>query len=61
MIYMIMEKTNMSWHEVMWKRSWVNILMMFADAPKTVRKKTGAVTISGKEMAARHKAKKANG
>ncbi|WP_124559410.1 hypothetical protein [Pedobacter sp. KBW01] len=60
MIYMIMEKTGMSWYELMWRRSWVNVLMMFADAPKTIRKKPGTVTISGKEMAARHKAKKAH-
>ena len=62
MIYMIMEKTNMSWHEVLWKRSWINVLMMFADAPKSVyKKKTGAITVSGKEMAAKYKSKKING
>ena len=60
MIYMIMEKTHMTWHEVMWKRSWANIQMMLGDAPKMVRS-TGEKEISGKGLAARFKSKKRNG
>lgn len=62
MIHTIMEKLNMTWHEVMWKRSWINIQMMLADSSKLVKKYPGGIpTLSGKEMAARHRAKKGNG
>lgn len=51
----------MSWYEVMWKRSWINIQMMLGDAPKMVKKSEVVTNTSGKEMAAAHAAKKQNG
>ena len=31
---MIMKETGMSWDEVLYKRSWINIRMLLADAPR---------------------------
>lgn len=38
---MIAEKTGWSYREILYKRSWINIRMMLADAPSTkyVKKK----------------------
>ncbi|MES2651266.1 MAG: hypothetical protein V4663_05970 [Bacteroidota bacterium] len=59
MIYMIMEKLGMSWYEIMWKRSWINIEMMLADAPRMAKKnKEDTVpTLTGKQLAARRKSR----
>lgn len=34
MIYMVAEKTGWSWDEILYKRSWINVRMMLADAPR---------------------------
>lgn len=60
MIYMVMEKLHMSWHEIMWKRSWINIVLMIADSPKTVKKETVVQKATGREMAERHAQKHKN-
>lgn len=57
---MVMKETGMSWNELMWRRSWINIQMMLADAPKLIRGKKEQ-KISGKGLAARFKSKKRNG
>lgn len=57
-----MKETHMSWNEIMWRRSWLSIQWMLDDSPKVIRTNpTGEKTISGKGLAARFKAKKANG
>lgn len=50
----------MSWDELMWRQSWINIQMMLADAPKLIRGNQEK-KISGKGLAARYKSKKRNG
>lgn len=57
---MVMEKLHMSWYEVMWKRSWINIQMMLADSPRQIKSSEIVKTFSGKEMAAQHAAKQKN-
>lgn len=58
MIYMIREKLNMSHHEIMWKRSWINIEMMLADQPRVVNIKKKPINVTGKFLAERRKARK---
>lgn len=41
----------------MWEVSWVTIQMMLADLPQTVKKSEMPVKMSGREMAARFRAK----
>lgn len=36
---MIMEKTGMTWNEIIYKRSWANIRRCLADSPRLVRGK----------------------
>ena len=38
MIGMIMKELHMSWDEILYKRSWINIKMMLADAPRLSKK-----------------------
>ncbi|SFQ27051.1 hypothetical protein SAMN04515674_12154 [Pseudarcicella hirudinis] len=49
-LYHIMEKTGMSWNEIFYKRSWVAITMLLADSPRTVKKSSVKVNVSGKQL-----------
>jgi len=54
-----MKETNMSYNDVMWRRSWISLQWMLADAPKVVKvNPNGEKKISGKGLAARFKSKK---
>lgn len=33
-----MKELNLTWNEIMWERSWINIEMMLADSAKMVKK-----------------------
>lgn len=46
-VYLIAEKTGWSYKEILYKRSWINIRMMLADAPGTRYAKKGT---AGKEL-----------
>lgn len=54
---MIMKETGMSWDDVLYKRSWINIKMLLADAPrlnkasKTGHNKKEVIPISGSDLA----------
>ena len=43
----IIKEMGLSWHELLWQISWVNIRMMIADAPGY---KSGKGTSKGKEL-----------
>ncbi|WP_149913494.1 hypothetical protein [Sphingobacterium cavernae] len=47
-----MKETGMSWDEILYKRSWINIKMLLADAPRVqmTNKKSGDTNKSLKMM-----------
>lgn len=46
----------MTWHEVMWKRSWINIEMQLKDQARMVKRDSVVVKLTGAQAAARKKA-----
>lgn len=63
MLYQIVHETKWSWHEVLWKVSRANILLMMADRPnfKHIDKEEQVKEESGADLAKRLKAKKERG
>jgi hypothetical protein len=39
MIFNLIKETNLTWDDIFWNISWVNIQMMLADAPRYVDSK----------------------
>jgi hypothetical protein len=56
MLHTIIKELNMTWDEVMWQRSWINIQMMLADSAR-MTKAPIVKKLSGKELATMHKLK----
>lgn len=49
-LFHIMEKTGLSYNELMYKISWVTIQMMLADSPRLVKKSEIVRKVSGREL-----------
>jgi len=50
MLVHIMEKTGLTWNQVMYELSWVTVKMMLADSPKSVKKSELNRKMSGKQL-----------
>lgn len=48
---MVMKETGMSWRQIMWQRSWLNIQMMVADAPGLKKQNNTTKKVAGKDLA----------
>lgn len=62
-VYLVAEKTGWSYNEIVYKRSWINIRMMLADAPGTKYAKKGKsgrklVMMSGDDLVKKLKLEK---
>jgi hypothetical protein len=53
----VIEKTGLSYRQIMWELSWTNIEMMLIDMPKTVKKSAIIRKSSGRDALARHRQK----
>jgi hypothetical protein len=38
-VHTLMKELNLTWDEIMWRRSWINIEMMLADSARMVKGK----------------------
>jgi len=52
LLYQIVKETGWTWHQVLWKVSRTNMLMMMADRPNFISKKAAPEKKSGGDLAA---------
>lgn len=50
MIGQIMKELHMDWDEILYKRSWINIKMMLADAPRLSKRSKKPESKTDKEI-----------
>jgi hypothetical protein len=60
MAYQIMKETGLSWHEIHWKVSHANLMLMMADRPNFKKGEEVAVPDSGSNLARRFKQRKSS-
>ena len=50
LIFQIISETGLTWHDVLWKVSKLNLMMMMADRPNFIRMKDQPKKISGQAL-----------
>lgn len=56
--YQIMKETGLGWHDVLWKVSLANLMLMMADRPNFKKMEDVAVEDTGSGLAQRFKKRK---